>query len=100
MLLTGEAVSAADAVRFGLINKFVAADEIDAELETLTNTIVSKSAIVLKIGKTAFYQQAEMSLADAYEYASGVMVENMLERDAEEGINAFIEKRDPEWQDT
>ena len=100
MLLTGEAVSAADAVRFGLINKAVAADEIDTEIENLTETIISKSAVVLKIGKTAFYQQAEMSLTDAYEYASGVMVENMLERDAEEGINAFIEKRDPEWQDT
>ncbi len=100
MLMTGEPVLATDAVRIGLINKAVAVEEMDTELEKLTSTIVSKSAVVLKIGKTAFYQQAEMNLADAYNYASGVMVENMLERDAEEGINAFIEKRAPEWQDT
>ena len=60
-------------------------------------TIASKSALTLKIGKEAFYRQAEMSLADAYRYASEVMVENMLARDAEEGIGAFLGKRDPEW---
>ncbi len=99
MLLTGEPVSADEAVRSGLINQAVAADEIDDELEKLTATIASKSAVVLEIGKQAFYRQHEMPLAEAYEYASEVMVENMLKRDAEEGINAFIEKRDPAWQD-
>jgi enoyl-CoA hydratase/carnithine racemase len=61
--------------------------------------ITAKSALVLKIGKEAFYRQAEMSLSDAYAYASEVMVENMLVRDAEEGIGAFIEKREPSWED-
>ena len=60
-------------------------------------TIASKSPLTLKIGKEAFYAQAEMGLSEAYEYASRVMVENMLARDAEEGIGAFIDKRKPEW---
>ena len=99
MLLTGEPVSAETAVSIGLINKAVSEGEIDAELEKLAGTISSKSAVTLKIGKEAFYHQLEMTLSDAYEYASAVMVENMLKRDAKEGINAFIEKRDPEWHD-
>ena len=61
-------------------------------------TIASKSPLTLKIGKEAFYRQVEMPLADAYEYASQVMVENMMARDAEEGIGAFIDKRQPEWK--
>ncbi len=60
-------------------------------------TIVSKSPLTLKIGKEAFYRQAEMGLSDAYDYASRVMVENMMARDAEEGIGAFVEKRKPQW---
>ncbi|MGH6790874.1 MAG: enoyl-CoA hydratase-related protein, partial [Pseudolabrys sp.] len=63
------------------------------------NEVASKSSYVLKIGKQAFYRQAEMSLADAYDYAAQVMTENMMARDAEEGICAFIEKRDPKWED-
>ncbi len=65
----------------------------------LANTIASKSSYVVKIGKQAFYRQAEMPLAEAYRYASEVMTENMLARDAEEGICAFIDKRDPTWED-
>ena len=64
----------------------------------LARKIASKSSYVLKIGKQAFYRQAEMSLADAYNYASEVMTENMMARDAEEGIGAFIEKREPTWE--
>jgi enoyl-CoA hydratase/carnithine racemase len=99
MLLTGELISAEAAARSGLINHVVAAgDERAAALE-LAQNIAAKSTLTVKIGKEAFYRQAEMPLADAYKYASEVMVENMLARDAEEGISAFIEKRDPKWQD-
>jgi enoyl-CoA hydratase/carnithine racemase len=65
----------------------------------MARKIASKSAAIIKIGKEAFYRQAEMSLADAYAYAAKVMTENMLARDAEEGIGAFIEKREPRWED-
>jgi enoyl-CoA hydratase/carnithine racemase len=99
MLLTGEPVSAAAARDMGLINRVVAAGaERDAAI-ALAQTIANKSAYTVKIGKAAFYRQLEMSLADAYRYASEVMTENMLARDAEEGIGAFIEKREPKWQD-
>ena len=99
MLLTGEPISADDAARIGLINRAVAAGRERAEALTLAEKIAAKSAFTVKIGKQAFYRQAEMPLADAYNYASEVMVENMLARDAEEGIAAFIEKRAPDWQD-
>ena len=65
----------------------------------LAKTIATKSSLTVKIGKEAFYRQIEMPLAEAYKYAAEVMVENMLARDAEEGISAFIEKREPKWQD-
>ncbi|MHB8271831.1 enoyl-CoA hydratase [Bradyrhizobium sp.] len=99
MLLTGEPVSATAARDIGLINRVVAAGtERDAAI-ALAQKVASKSAYTVKIGKAAFYRQLEMSLADAYRYASEVMTENMLARDAEEGIGAFIEKREPKWQD-
>jgi enoyl-CoA hydratase/carnithine racemase len=99
MLLTGEMISAEDAVRIGLINHMVVAgSERDAAL-TLARKITAKSALTVKIGKEAFYRQIEMPLADAYRYTAEVMVENMLARDAEEGIGAFIEKREPKWED-
>jgi enoyl-CoA hydratase/carnithine racemase len=99
MLLTGDLISAEDAQRIGLVNRVVApGTERDEALE-LARQIASKSALTVKIGKEAFYRQLEMSLADAYRYASDVMVENMLARDAEEGIGAFIEKRTPNWED-
>jgi enoyl-CoA hydratase/carnithine racemase len=99
MLLTGEPVSAAAARDMGLINRVVAAGtERDAAI-ALAQKVANKSAYTVKIGKAAFYRQLEMSLADAYRYASEVMTENMMARDAEEGIGAFIEKREPKWQD-
>jgi enoyl-CoA hydratase/carnithine racemase len=99
MLLTGEPISAATARDMGLVNRVVpAGGERDAAI-ALAERIASKSAYTIKIGKTAFYRQAEMSVADAYRYAAEVMTENMMARDAEEGIGAFIEKRQPKWQD-
>jgi enoyl-CoA hydratase/carnithine racemase len=99
MLLTGELIPAETARNIGLINRVVAAgSERDAAI-ALADKIAQKSAHTIKLGKEAFYRQAEMSLADAYRYAAEVMTENMLARDAEEGIGAFIEKRAPKWQD-
>jgi enoyl-CoA hydratase/carnithine racemase len=99
MLLTGEPVSAQRALAIGLVNRVVAAGtERDAAI-ALAQQVALKSAYTVKLGKAAFYRQAEMSLADAYRYAAEVMTENMMARDAEEGIGAFIEKREPKWQD-
>jgi enoyl-CoA hydratase/carnithine racemase len=99
MLLTGEPVSAKTAQEIGLVNRVVAAGtERDAAI-ALAQKVALKSAYTVKLGKAAFYRQAEMSLADAYRYAAEVMTENMMARDAEEGIGAFIEKREPKWQD-
>jgi enoyl-CoA hydratase/carnithine racemase len=99
MLLTGELLSAEDAARIGLVNRVVAAGHERAEALKLAETIAAKSTLTVKTGKEAFYRQVEMPLADAYRYTSDVMVENMMARDAEEGISAFIEKREPKWQD-
>jgi enoyl-CoA hydratase/carnithine racemase len=99
MLLTGEAVSAEEARRIGLVNRVVPAGGEREEAMALAREIASKSALTVTIGKEAFYRQLEMNLADAYAYAAHTMVENMLARDAEEGIGAFIEKRSPQWQD-
>ena len=99
MLLTGEHVSAQRALELGLVNSVVpAGTERDAAID-LAKKIAVKSAYTLKVGKEAFYRQADMNLADAYSYASQVMAENMMARDAQEGIGAFIEKRDPKWED-
>jgi enoyl-CoA hydratase/carnithine racemase len=98
MLLTGDMITAEDAARIGLVNHVVApGKERDLALK-LARKIASKSALTVKIGKEGFYRQLEMPLTQAYDYVSGVMVENMLARDAEEGIAAFIEKRDPKWE--
>ena len=99
MLLTGEIVPAEKAAAMGLVNKVVpAGTERTAAIE-LANTIASKSSHVVGIGKAAFYRQLELPLAAAYRYASEVITENMMARDAEEGICAFIEKRAPTWED-
>ena len=99
MLLTGEPISAETARDIGLVNRVVAAgSERDAAI-ALAQKVALKSAYTIRIGKEAFYRQADMSLAEAYRYASEVMTENMMARDAEEGIGAFIEKREPKWQD-
>ncbi len=99
MLLTGEPVSATRARELGLVNSVVAAGTERAAAIALADSIARKSAHTVKIGKEAFYRQVEMPLAEAYHYAAEVMTRNMLARDAEEGINAFIEKRDPTWED-
>ena len=99
MLLTGEMIDAETARAGGLINKAVDDADLDAAIDAYCRQIASKSALTLKIGKEAFYRQIEMPLDDAYTFASETMVTNMLARDAEEGIDAFLEKRDPEWQD-
>ncbi|MES2030527.1 MAG: enoyl-CoA hydratase [Pseudomonadota bacterium] len=99
MLLTGEPISAERAREIGLVNRVVPAGaERDAAI-TLAQQIARKSAHTVKIGKEAFYRQAEMNLADAYRFAAEVMTENMMARDAEEGIGAFIAKREPKWED-
>jgi enoyl-CoA hydratase/carnithine racemase len=98
MLLTGEMVAAARAAEIGLINRVVKAGEERNAALALAATIASKSSHTVKIGKEAFYRQLELGLSAAYDYASEVMTENMMARDAEEGICAFIEKRDPNWE--
>jgi enoyl-CoA hydratase/carnithine racemase len=99
MLLTGDMISAERAQQIGLINQALTADELTEKTMEIAAKIASKSSMTLAVGKRAFYGQAEIPLADAYIYASQVMVDNMLKRDAEEGIGAFIEKRRPDWQD-
>jgi enoyl-CoA hydratase/carnithine racemase len=99
MLLTGEMIAAEDALRMGLVNRVVEPGAERGEALKLAGTIAAKSAHTLKIGKEAFYRQIELPLADAYDYTTDIMVENMLARDAEEGIGAFIDKRQPKWED-
>jgi enoyl-CoA hydratase/carnithine racemase len=99
MLLTGEMIDAAEARRIGLVNRVVPDAELDAATRRLADTIASKSGHVLRIGKEAFYRQLELGLEDAYAYTSRVMTENMMARDAEEGIGAFLEKRSPQWKE-
>jgi enoyl-CoA hydratase/carnithine racemase len=97
MLLTGDMITADRARELGLINRVVPAAELEAATLELARQIASKSPLTLAIGKEAFYRQAELDLEAAYAYASGVMTRNMLARDAGEGIDAFLEKRAPEW---
>ena len=99
MLLTGDMVSASRAAEMGLVNKVVPSIELHAASMALAGKIAAKSSLTVAMGKRAFYQQKEMDLVAAYNYASKVMVDNMLARDAEEGIAAFIEKRAPDWRD-
>ncbi len=98
MLLTGDSISAQDAFRMGLVNRVVPAGGERAAALELALKIAAKSAHTVKIGKQAFYRQRTMDLAEAYRYASAVMVENMMARDSAEGIGAFIEKRAPRWE--
>src|SRR5581483_2532099 len=99
MLLTGQMVGADDAARMGLINRVVAPGNERQTALDFANTIAAKSSHVIGIGKAAFYRQIELPLAQAYDYAAEVMTVNMMACDAEEGIGAFIEKRDPTWED-
>ncbi|MGH6867194.1 MAG: enoyl-CoA hydratase [Methyloceanibacter sp.] len=97
MLLLGEIVDASKAKALGLVNRVVAADRVVNEAVELGRRFALKPAGTLKVGKEAFYRQLEMPLEDAYRYTAGVMVENMLDAEAEEGIGAFIDKRQPNW---
>jgi len=98
MLLMGEMINAEQALTFGLVNRVVTREMLEDAVMHYAGLIVAKSALTLKIGKEAFYNQVEMNLADAYDYTVQVMVENMMARDAKEGIGAFIEKRHPTWK--
>ena len=99
MLLTGDMIDAVEAKRISLINDHVSEDKLVDSVNSLAQKISKKSLMTIKTGKEAFYKQYEMSLSDAYEYTSMVMVQNTLRDDAKEGISSFIEKRDPNWQD-
>ncbi len=99
MLLTGDIVPAEKAAAIGLVNEVVPHGSEHGRAMELAHQIASKSSHVVGIGKAAFYRQIELPLAEAYRYAAEVMTENMMARDAEEGICAFIEKRDPTWED-
>ena len=98
LLLTGESIKAEYAKEIGLINDFFSSKKLDSEISKITKVIASKSNLVLKFGKNAFYKQLEMPIDKAYQYTSEVMVKNMMAKDAKEGINAFIEKRLPVWK--
>ncbi len=99
MLLTGEAMDAPTAHRFGLINRHVPLEDLDDATMHFAQQIASKSSLTLRIGKEAFYRQMDLGLEEAYAMAAEVMVENMLAADAHEGMTAFIEKREPIWRD-
>jgi enoyl-CoA hydratase/carnithine racemase len=99
MLLLGEMIPAARAAEMGLINRVVPHGQVMAEAMKMAELIASKSPMTLKTGKEGFYRQLEMPVTEAYDYATRIMVENMLRQDAEEGIGAFLEKREPRWPD-
>ena len=98
MLLTGDFIDAMEAKAKGLVNRVVPADALDAEVERLTQSILAKSAVAVRIGKGMYYKQLEMGLTEAYAYASEVMACNMMSEDAGEGIDAFMQKRKPEYK--
>lgn len=99
MLLTGDLIDARTAQEYGLVNKVVPDSDLDAAVDVLARKIVAKSPLALAIGKEAFYRQAELGVEDAYRYASEVMTRNMLARDTERGIDAFIAKQPmPKWE--
>jgi enoyl-CoA hydratase/carnithine racemase len=97
MLVTGEFIDTARARDIGLINRIAPPEALEEDTLTLARTVASKLGAAVRIGKRAFYDQANLSLADAYAHTGAVMVENMLLRDTDEGISAFLEKRRPDW---
>ena len=99
MLLTGDMIDSKNAKAIGLINNHVSKDLLMEKTLSIANKIANKSAMTVKMGKQAFYIQSELELSEAYKYTSKIMVENMLKEDAKEGIDAFINKRNPQWTD-
>ena len=97
MLLTGDFIDAEEAERHGLVNKVVKPDDLEEAFDELVNRLLDKPRDVLALGKRAFYQQLEMGLAEAYDFTSEVIVDNALGKDFEEGLQAFLEKRQPNW---
>lgn len=100
LLVTGRFIDAATAANWGLINEAVAPDQLDLAVQTKVEQILEKSPTAVRYGKRMFYQQLDLALAQAYHYAADVMAHNMMEEDALEGVNAFIEKRSPKWPST
>ena len=98
MLATGEFISAKTAEDWGLINRAVPAEMLDFEIARITDNLRGKSPVPLKMGKALFHRQLGLDLASAYADAGETMAQNMMTHDAVEGIDAFIEKRDPEWR--
>jgi len=98
MLLLGDFISAQRAYEMGFINYLASTDELEKTVDALALKIASKSSLTLKVGKQAFYQQCDKGLVDAYQYCGEVMVDNMMALDAQEGIDAFMEKRRPVWR--
>ncbi len=99
MLLTGDVFDAQDAFRMGLVNRVVPANALSETVSALAAKVAAKSMVTIKTGKEAFYRQLDLPLEEAYAYTARVMTENLLKRDAEEGIAAFIGKRPPQWTD-
>ncbi|MCP4070869.1 MAG: enoyl-CoA hydratase [Hyphomicrobiales bacterium] len=100
MLMCGDMISARRAEQMGLVNKVVELSGMDQAVQQMAEKIAHRSSMTLETGKSAFYAQLEMTLDEAYDYTSSVMAENMIKNDACEGINAFIEKRSPQWSDS
>ncbi len=97
MLLTGDFIDAETALARGLVNRVAAPDRLDAEVEALVAKIVAKPRIAIAIGKEQFYRQIEKGIAEAYEIAGAAMACNMMDESALEGVQAFVEKRQPAW---
>ena len=100
MLLTGELIDAATACEFGLVNRVVPRESLTEVVDEYARTIAAKAPVAVKLGKEAVYKQVGMGLAEAYDYSCRVIVKNMLAADAEEGIQAFLERRRPKWRGT
>ena len=97
MLLTGDFINADKAKSIGLINNYFNEDKLVNKTREMAVRIANKSSLTLRIGKKAFYNQTELKISDAYKYASEIMIKNMMNQDSEEGIEAFLEKREPNW---
>ena len=98
MLLTGDFIDANEAVREGLINRAVSAEKLNETVNYFVDSILAKSSVSVRMGKKLFYEQLERSIGDAYVVASDVMTQNMLDDDAAEGFDAFLQKRQPKWK--